>query len=265
MKTIVRTNIIATALFLTAPTVFAEGEERNLAQELTNPIASLYTLPIQFNYDRGLGPGGDGTLRQINLQPLIPITLNDDWSLISRTIIPLVDQEGVTGIGKSESGMGDILESLFFSPNKPTRCGWIWGAGPAISIPTATNDALGIDSWAFGPTAVALKTTGQWTVGALVNHLWATGGDSNYNATYLEPWVSYVLPTNTTVSMSVESNYDWNTSEMSLPINFIVDQLVTIGDQPVSIGVTAKYWADSPKGGPEGWGGRLQLTFVWPK
>ena len=244
----------------------AQSEDRNLAQELTNPIASLYTLPLQLNFDEGLGLNGDGTQTLLNAQPLVPFTLNEDWHLISRSIIPFVHQEDVAWKGQDQSGLGDILQSFFLSPSATPESGWIWGAGPAFSMPTATYDAFGFDSWALGPTAVALKTKGAWTAGMLVNHLWSLDdGSTDYNGTYAEPWLSYVLPSDTTVSVSVESVYDWNASEFALPINFIVDQLITIGDQPVSIGAAAKYWADSPTGGPEGWGLRLQMTLIWPR
>ena len=246
--------------------VSAQDVERNLAQELTNPIASLYTLPMQLNFDQDLGVGGDGSQEVLNLQPLIPFSLNEDWHLISRTIIPLIHQEDVAWKGQDQSGLGDILQSFFLSPSQTPENGWIWGVGPAVSLPTASEDAFGVDSWALGPTAVILKTKGPWTVGILVNQLWSLGdGGKDYNGTYAEPWVSYVTSTNTTISVSVESIYDWNSDELALPLNLIVDQLVMIGDQPVSIGAAAKYWADSPEGGPDGWGLRLQVTFLWPK
>jgi hypothetical protein len=217
------------------------------------------------NYDENLGLDGEGSIWQLNAQPLIPFSLNDDWNLISRTIIPFIHQKDVTGKGEEQTGVGDILESIFFSPNKPLGDGWIWGAGPAVSLPTASDDAFGIDSWALGPTAVALKQKGPWTVGVLANHLWSLDDETDVSASYVEPWVSYVLPSNTTVSLSVESVYDWEASELSLPVNFIVDQLIMIGDQPISVGAAVKYWADSPDGAPEGWGFRLQVTLLWPK
>lgn len=242
-----------------------QEEERNLAKELANPIATLYTLPLQMNFDQGQGLAGDGSVYQLNAQPLIPFELNEDWHLISRTIIPLIYQKDVTGPGQSESGVGDILESLFFSPSETPEHGWIWGAGPAISIPTATEDAFGGDRWALGPTAVVLKQKGPWTVGLLANHLWSLGdGSEMFNGSYVEPWVSYVLPSNTTVSMSAETTYDWNSDQLALPLNFIVDQLIVIGKQNLQVGATARYWLDSPNGGPEGWGFRLQCTFFWP-
>ena len=245
---------------------FAQDVERNLAQELTNPIATLYTLPMQLNFDQDLGVGGDGSQEVLNLQPLIPFELNEDWHLISRTIIPFIHQEDVAWKGQDQFGMGDILQSFFLSPSETPDNGWIWGVGPAVSLPMASENAFGIDSWALGPTAVALKTKGPWTVGVLVNHLWSLGDGSDiYNGTYVEPWVSYVLPTDTTISLSIESVYDWNSDELALPLNLIVEQLIMIGDQPVSIGANVHYWLDSPEGGAEGWGFRLQATFIWEK
>jgi hypothetical protein len=239
--------------------------ERNLAQELSNPIASLYTLPMQLNFDQDLGANGEGSQTLLNLQPLIPFSLNEDWHLISRSIVPLIDQQDVAWKGQDETGVGDVIQSLFLSPSETPDHGWIWGVGPAASLPTASHDAFGIDSWAFGPTAVVLKTKETWTVGALVSHLWSIDeGSDDYNGTYFEPWISYVTPTNTTISLSFESIYDWNNDDLALPLNFIVDQLVTIADRPVSIGAAVKYWADSAEGGPEDWGLRLQVTLIWP-
>ena len=135
----------------------AQNAELDLAKQLANPIASLYTLPFQMNFDRGLGPDGNGSRYQLNVQPLIPFSLNKDWNLISRTIIPFISQEDVNAKGHHESGMGDILESLFFSPSKTPKHGWIWGVGPAISLPTATNDAFGGDTWALDILCAPLR------------------------------------------------------------------------------------------------------------
>jgi hypothetical protein len=261
-----RALIAATASLALGVVVAQADQEKNLAQELSNPIASLYTLPMQLNFDQGLGANGDGSQTLLNLQPLIPFSLNEDWHLISRTIVPLIDQQDVAWKGQDESGVGDVIQSLFLSPSETPDNGWIWGVGPAASLPTASHDAFGIDSWAFGPTAVVLKTKETWTVGALVSHLWSIDeGSDDYNGTYFEPWISYVTPTNTTISFSVETVYDWNSDDLALPLNFIVDQLVTIADRPVSIGAAVKYWADSAEGGPEDWGLRLQVTLIWPK
>jgi len=135
-------------------------------------------------------------------------------------------------------------------------------------LPTASDDSLGTENWGLGPTAVALKQEGPWTVGALANHVWSLASESgraDVSATYFEPWLSYTTKSNTTISVSVETVYDWEAEEASVPVNFIVDQLFQVGGQYVSVAPSVHYWADSPKSGPEGFGFRLQITFLFPK
>jgi len=175
--------------------VTLHAQEADLAQKLANPISDLISLPIQSNVDFGVGPG-DGTLWRTNIQPVIPISISEDWNLISRTILPVIDQEGLapTGDTLDEFGLGDITQSFFFSPKQSSP---IWGVGPVFLFPSATDDLLGVEKWGVGPTAVVLKQDGPWTYGALMNHLWDVAGDDNrasVNATFVQPFVSYILP-----------------------------------------------------------------------
>ena len=248
--------------------VWAQDESGDLAKQLQNPIADLIILPIQYNYDRDIGRNDDGSRRQTNIQPVYPFRLNKDWHLISRTILPIIQQEDIPAKGMDQSGVGDITQSLFFSPAQPTKNGWIWGAGPVMLLPTASDDSLGTENWGLGPTAVALKQEGPWTVGALGNHIWSVAskdGRADVDATYFEPWLSYTTKSDTTISVSVETVYDWEAEEASIPVNFIVDQLFQVGGQYISVAPAVYYWADSPKSGPEGFGFRLQITFLFPK
>ncbi|TVS10473.1 MAG: transporter [Planctomycetaceae bacterium] len=246
----------------------AEADAAELAKKLANPIAALISVPLQYNYDQNFGPEDDGSISRLNIQPVIPASLNDDWNLITRVILPLVDQNDIPVRGQGESGLGDAVASLFFSPKAPTSNGWIWGAGPVFLLPTATDDALGGEKWGLGPTAVALKQTGPWTVGALGNHIWSVAGDSDradVNATFVQPFLSYITPTKTTFGISTESTYDWETRSWSVPANATVSQLLKVGPQILQVSVGAKYWVDAPDNGPEGWGIRAQLTFLFPK
>jgi hypothetical protein len=254
----------AIAVLATA-TCALHAREADLAQKLANPIADLISLPIQSNVDFGVGPG-DGTIWRTNIQPVIPFAINDDWNVISRTILPVIDQEGLAPAGDSldEFGLGDTSQSFFFSPKESSP---IWGVGPVLLIPTATDSLLGTEKWGMGPTAVVLKQDGPWTYGALANHLWDVAGDSNrdsINATFLQPFLSYILPTHTTLTVNTETTYDWSNNQWTVPINFQISQLFKIGDQPMQAFIGARYYAEKPANGPD-WGVRFGLTFLFPK
>jgi len=220
------------------------------------------------NYDENCGVDDDGSILRTNVQPVIPISISDDWNLISRTILPVVYQNDVPSSGVSEFGLGDTVQSVFFSPKAPTSGGWIWGAGPVFLVPTANDDVLGSEKWGIGPTAVALKQQGPWTYGALANHIESFAGDSgrtNISATFLQPFVAYITPSKTTYGLNTESTYDWDRDQWSVPLNFTVNQLLKLGNQMVQVGGGIRYWPTSPDAGPERWGFRLQFTLLYPK
>ena len=268
-NTVQRSLVLAfMALLLCSGSVLAENKSADLAKNLANPLAAMISVPTQLNFDENIGPNEEGSMIQMNIQPVLPFTLSEDWLLISRTIIPLTDQKDIPTKGEGESGLGDILQSLFFSPAEIGEEGWIWGVGPAILLPTASEEALGTEKWSIGPTAVALKQVGPWTYGVLYNHLWSVAGDddrADISASYFEPWLSYVTSTNTTISVSAETTYDWETEESGVPVNFIVDHLLQFGEQYVQVGGAVKYWAESVSGGPQDFGFRLQVTFLFEK
>jgi hypothetical protein len=237
-----------------------------LAMKLQNPIASLISVPFQSNYDFGGGPAGNGFQFKMNLQPVIPISLNQDWNLISRTILPVVSQDDIIG-SSSQSGLSDALQSFFFSPAKPTRDGWIWGAGPVFMLPTATDHLLGAEKWGAGPTGIVLKQNNGWTYGALANQIWSFAGESDradVNATFLQPFVSYTTKTKTSFMLNTESTYDWVNAQWTVPVNFMLQQVVKIGNQPVAFQLGYRYYADKPDNGPD-WGLRFAVIFLFPK
>jgi hypothetical protein len=269
-----RAAITALAVFVplvAAPTesLAAAADAAALAQKTLNPIADLVSLPFQLNYDDGLGADDDGSKWLLNIQPVVPISINGDWNMISRTIVPLIDQQDIVPGGAADaSGLGDIVESLFFSPKQPTAGGWVWGVGPVFLLPTAGDDLLGAGKWGLGPTFVGLKQDKGWTYGVLANHIWSVAGEddrSDVNATFLQPFLSYTMKTYTSLSVNTESTYDWEGEQWSVPLNLMVSQLLKVGNRPLSLVAGVRYWADSPEGGPEGWGYRLALTFLFPK
>ena len=245
-----------------------QGGDADLAQQITNPIADLITVPVQMNYDRGIGVQDDGWKLQTNIQPVIPFGVNDNWNLITRTIMPVIYQDDIFPGSGSDFGLGDINMSLFFSPKLPTSGGWLWGAGPVLLFPTATEPLLGGKKWGAGPALVALTLRGPWTVGMLANHIWSYAGDSDrqdINSTFLQPFMAYTTPTAWTYSVQSETTYNWETEKWSIPVNVAVAKLVRWGKLPVSLQAGVGYWFESPDSGPEGFRFRLQANFVLPK
>ena len=178
----------------------------------------------------------------------------------------MIDAESPAPGIDDASGLGDTVQSFFFSPKKPVG-GWILAAGPVALWPTATDSQLGGEQWGAGPTALALRQKGPWTFGLLTNHLWSYAGDNaraEVNATFIQPFVSYITSTKTTFTINSETTYDWTGQQWSVPVNLVISQLFKVGSQPMQAFVGGRYYLEGPDGGPE-WGLRAGLVLLFPK
>ena len=251
---------------LSATTAPPANSEDELAKKLANPIASMISMPFQNNFDWGGGPTGDGFQWKLNIQPVIPVSISEDWNLISRVIIPVIAQNDIVGTS-SQAGLSDILYSGWFSPKALTSNGWTWGVGPALLFPTGTDDALTANQWAAGPTVIALKQEGKFTYGALVNQLWSyagSGGRDPVNRTFVQPFFVYLPGGGWSYSINTEATYDWTSRQWTIPINLMANNMVSIGGAPVQWTLGARYYAAKPDNGPE-WGLRFAVTLLFPK
>jgi hypothetical protein len=262
-----------------APTAAPSGQD--LAKQLANPVASLISVPIQTNYDFGVGAGNDGFRFTANIQPVIPISLTPKLNLITRNILPIIHQSdvyvpldeadgGESGVypGQGEqSGLGDLTSSFFFSPKAPVK-GFILGAGPIVLWPTATNKFLGTGKWAMGPTALVLKQTGPWTAGLLYNQVFSFAGQasrSNVNSAFFQPFLTYTFKNTTSIGLNLESTYDFAGSNgWTVPVNVTAGKIFKLGKQLTNFTVGVKAYAAGPSGAPE-WGLRFATTFLFPK
>jgi len=259
--------ILGCLLAFAASSAVAQQEDAEaLAKKAQNPIANMISVPIQTNTNFNVGPL-NGTQEVVNIQPVIPIKLTDDWNVITRWITPVIYQPSF-GPGQGDTfGLGDINPSFFFSPAGGDL---VWGVGPTVVVPTATNRSLGQGKLSFGPTAVIVYTPGHWVLGALVNNVWSVAGDShrpNVNQGLLQPIVNYNIEDGWYVMSAPIITANWNApngNKWTVPIGGGGGKLVRVGGLPLNISLQAFDNVVSPASGPD-WTIRFQVQALFPK
>lgn len=235
-----------------------------LAKKLSNPVAALISVPFQYNYDDGYANGG--YRHTLNIQPVAPFSISPEWNVISRTILPVAYQEDVIP-GTDQAGLGDLTQSFFFSPKETGPSGIVWGVGPALLLPTGTDD-LGADTWGAGPTFVVLKQDASWTFGALVNHISDIAGSGSrrrdISNTFVQPFLAKAFTGGRTVAVNIESTYDWKASQWTVPLNLQYSKVSKLGSQMISYQGGVRAYLEGPRGGPD-WGVRFSVTLLYPR
>lgn len=256
-------------LVILIPAQIASGADAtDLAKQAQNPISDLITVPIEWNLN--FGNLEEETQHVINVSPVYPLKLSDNWLLINRAIIPalIYQPSSITGAG-DEIGIGDINFTAFISPRE-SRGAYFWGVGPSITAPTATDKVLGTGKWSLGPSFVFLTEQGPWVTGFLASNAWSIAGNSgrdDVNAGFLQPWLYYNFPSGAYVFTEPVITADWKADRderWTVPVGIGVGKIFQIGSQFVNMQVAAFYNVEKPTGSPE-WTIRPQIQFLFPK
>ena len=244
----------------------ADTEAAELQKKLANPISDLVSVPFQFNWSQDVGPN-DQTQFLLNVQPVMPFKLNEDWNMIARMIVPFLSQPPLSDGGAPAFGVSDVLTSLFFSPSKG---GLTWGVGPAISFPSTNIPTLGTEKWSAGPTVVALKQSGPWTYGVLWNQIWSFSGNpsrSDVSQMFVQPFLAYNTKSKWTFTLQSETTANWKAVEgekWSVPINVLFAKLSSFGVFPASYQFGFGVFAAHPEIGPS-WKIRTAIVILLPR
>ena len=258
--------LLALLLVSTHRPVAADDSATELAKKTQNPVANLISVPLQSNFNFNTGTK-DATVYVLNVQPVIPIKLTEDWNLITRTIMPIINQPSLFPGMESAFGMGDINPTLFLSPKSGTS--FIWGVGPTFTFPTATDRLLGAGKYSLGPAAVALTIRGPWVVGVLGNNQWSVAGwgHKDVNLMTLQPFINYNLDHGWYITSSPIITGNWTaraSDQWTVPVGAGAGRLFKLDKLPINTQLTAYYNVDRPKDSAD-WQLRFQIQFLFPK
>jgi hypothetical protein len=255
------------AVTLAATPVLAELSAEELAKLAQNPVGNLISVPFQNNTNLNFGPE-KGTQNVLNIQPVIPISVNDDWNVITRTILPVVSMPSLGPGDSRTNGIGDVQFTAFLSPAQPGH--WIWGVGGVVQLPTNSNSELGNDNWGLGPSVVLLRLEkgNPWVYGALVNNIWSVGNrDSSYNNGLIQPFLNYNFPDGFYLTSAPIVTANWKADsgdKWTVPLGGGVGKIFHLGKLPVNTQLSAYYNVVVPDDGAN-WQIRAQVQFMFPK
>ena len=244
----------------------ADASAVELAKKTQNPVSDLISLPFQYNLGFNYGPYNRAQ-HVLNIQPVVPLKISGDWNLITRTILPVLNQPKPRE-DDSKFGIGDLNTTLFLSPSKPGEV--IWGVGPILSFPTATDEILGTEKWSAGISGVVLTMPGRWVFGALANNLWSYAGASDrgsVNQFLLQYFINYNFEDGWYFTSAPIITANWRADKddkWTIPIGGGFGKIFRIGNLPLNGSFAAFYNIIRPDSGPE-YSLRFQLSFLFPR
>ncbi len=245
-----------------------EDEAGELARAVQNPVASMISLPFQSNTNFGFG-SKEKPSHVLNIQPVWPFGLNDEWNLITRTIMPIVSQPQLVSGQDRETGLGDTTFTAFLSPARPGKL--IWGVGPVFLMPTASDDRLGADKWGLGPSAVLLTMPGNWVIGSLFSNVWSTGGSGREDVSIFtwQFFVNYNMSNGwyLTSSPIITANWEARTGSdtWTVPVGGGVGKIFRIGSLPPMNFQVQSFYNVAKPGALGRLNLRVQLQLLFPK
>lgn len=254
-------------LFTSASICFADNST-DLAKKAQNPVENMISFPMDNNFNFAYG-AKDNTQYILNLKPVIPFELSENWNLITRTIVPIIHQPNEYLGRHYLSGIGDITPTVFLSPGHPGKI--LWGIGPVAVLPTATNQQLGQGKYSIGPSAVVLAMPEQWVIGALAYNVWSVGGRSNranVNQMTFQYFINYNVPNGWYVTTQPIITADWTINKSSnrwtIPLGGGVGHVFKIGNQPVNMSAQVYNNIKTPIAGPQ-WSAQFNIQLLFPK
>jgi hypothetical protein len=239
-----------------------KGTDAAAKDAAENPVAAAISLPLQNNTYYGVGPYRRAE-NELLIEPVVPIRISANWMVISRTIVPVVVVPRLSASAEVDYGLSNIQPQFYLSPVHTGR--FVWGVGPQLWLPTATDDKLGINKWGGGPAAVGLFRSGHLLAGTLignefagVNHVHENQMTINWFVFYNMKHGWYVLTTPiVTADWTAERDQRW-----TVPVGGGAGKIFKIGNQPLN--ARAQFFNDvrTTAGGSD-WQMQIQLQFLF--
>lgn len=238
-----------------------------IAAALSDPNTTLGTMNVQFDYIASDGdiPGAGGAEAQRMLfQPSLPYPLTERSNLFIRPAVPVIFKQDVPKRGggfKSEGvDLGDISFDASLARTFPG--GFVLLGGMAGTLPTATEDSLGLDQWLLGPEA-AVAIVRPWGVaGVLVSHQWDVAGEDDYDTSVTGGQYFYTFNLGGGWQINGSPTFSYNheaasDNKWTFPLAVGVSRTVILNGRPWKFGVQYWHFVESP----DTFGPDYQLRF----